>query len=511
MKAISVERCISEGKLDFDNLFQFVEKNAGGLTGYEMEKSILQMIQKIGLAAMKCYFAAKGTGDVGEELELDSGLNLRKESGLRGRDYYSVFGKIKVPRSCYRLEGVCGLMPLDAQVDFPDRCYSYLLQEFMDLTSIRDSFGECGNIFFKLLGLEISPSRFEVISQESCTSYDDFYEKKEPCPPESEGEIHAVGFDGKGVPVIKSELAELESALGEGEKRPKKKEAMVGVSYSVDRKVRSAKEVADNLVYPEKKERERKQDAEQGKEVRARNIRRFASLKRSREEVVTQIIEDALSRDPEHKKPLVVLMDGALSLWRLVERVLKGVEYVGILDIIHVSEYAWCAGNALYGEKNDDRKEWVHSQLREILEGNVEHVLEGLREKLREEVLSGSQIKTLESTIRYFENHKQWMRYDEYLAAGYPIGTGVVESTCGHTVKDRMEGSGRRWSIEGAEATLLLRSVYTSGDWESYWEAHMRRERILMDHRMFEGIGYPDDYEGDGSWFLGGLTGTYDA
>ena len=95
------------------------------------------------------------------------------------------------------------------------------------------------------------------------------------------------------------------------------------------------------------------------------------------------------------------------------------------------------------------------------------------------------------------------------MKAGYPIGTGVVESSCGHTVKTRMEGSGRRWSIEGAESTLLLRSVYTSGDWEPYWEAHMQRERTLMNQRMFDGIGYPDDYDTDiEDLYLDELTGT---
>ncbi len=68
------------------------------------------------------------------------------------------------------------------------------------------------------------------------------------------------------------------------------------------------------------------------------------------------------------------------------------------------------------------------------------------------------------------------MHYDKYLKAGYPIGTGVVESSCGHTVKDRMEGTGRRWSIDGAESTLLLRSIYTSKDWNDYWLSHMNEE-----------------------------------
>jgi hypothetical protein len=86
------------------------------------------------------------------------------------------------------------------------------------------------------------------------------------------------------------------------------------------------------------------------------------------------------------------------------------------------------------------------------------------------------------------------MRYDEYLKEGYPIGSGVVESTCGHTVKNRMEGTGRRWSIQGAESMLLLRSVYTSNDWNEYWSAH----RCLECRRLYSNImnlyAFADDY-----------------
>jgi len=92
------------------------------------------------------------------------------------------------------------------------------------------------------------------------------------------------------------------------------------------------------------------------------------------------------------------------------------------------------------------------------------------------------------------------MNYDEYLKAGFPIGSGVVESTCGHTVKDRMEGTGRRWSIKGAESTLLLRSVYTSGDWDAYWNSHMKFERIRLYGRIYEALGalgIADDYHSD--------------
>ncbi len=89
------------------------------------------------------------------------------------------------------------------------------------------------------------------------------------------------------------------------------------------------------------------------------------------------------------------------------------------------------------------------------------------------------------------------MDHDEYLKEGFPIGGGVVESACGHTVKDRMEGTGRRQSIEGAESTLPLRSVYTSGDWDAYREWHMRLERSRLYGDVFEALGIADEYYSD--------------
>ena len=347
MRAISAEKCISEGKLELQRVFEFVENNATEYKAYEMEKSIFEKILKIGLIAMQYYFSQKGTGDVGPEIKLESDEILKKESQLKPRDYFSIFGKFKVPRSSYRLEGYWSVMPLDAQADLPQRCYSYFLQELMDFISIRDSFDEAALSLKKFFGLDIGSSRFEVIVEDTHTSYDEFYEAKPVPSAQSEGQIQVLSFDGKGVPMIKREAAKLKARLGKGEKRQKKKEALVGVSYSVDRKERIAEEVAGNLIYP--KESEKKQNKAEMVEVKAQNVRRLASLKRSKQEVVDEIVRDACARDSEHKRPWVVLMDGALGLWSLISRTFGAIEYVGILDIIHVIEYLWLAGNTLSG------------------------------------------------------------------------------------------------------------------------------------------------------------------
>lgn len=501
MEAFSVEKSILEGEQKINDLFEFVCSNAKKFTAYEMESEILKLVLQIGLTGMQCYFAEKGTGDVGNQVVLDNGVTLKKQSQLKPSQYFSVFGKLSVPRTYYWADGQSGVMPLDAQADLPDRCYSYLLQNWMNTLSIRDSFKESNITLATLVGLEVSASRFETISQESDTDYDEFYEKKQLPDPESEGELQVSQFDGKGVPMIKKEAAQLKARQGKGEKRQKKKEAMVGVSYTVDRNFRTPEEVAMNLIYPEKSRKKKEEQKNNGEEVKsapkAQNIRRLASLERKKEDVVNEIIDDGKRRNPDREKQWVVVMDGALNLWAMVAGVMLGIDYVGILDIIHVVEYLWKAGNALKGEKNPETIIWVHKQLLSILRGNVGRVIGGLKQSLNKNDLSDKKKETIEEVIRYFKNHRQWMRYDEYLESGYPIGSGVVESTCGHTVKDRMEGSGRRWSIKGAESTLLLRSVYTSGDWNEYWVFHMKEERKRLYGDVLDLFNTADDYSND--------------
>ena len=500
MKALSVEQSIFEGKQEVKKLFQFVTEHATESRAYEMEQAIFVRVMQIGLTAMQCYFAQRGSGEVGETIVLPGGEELQRANDLRGRNYFSVFGKFKVPRSYYHCEGESGVFPLDAQADLPERCYSYLLQEWMDLMSLRDTFKASEISLITLLGVEVKSSRFEVVNQESVTttSYDTFYEQKDVPSWESEGDIEVLEFDGKGVPVIKKEAAKLKARPGKGEKRQKKKEAMVGVSYTVDTHERSAEEVAQHLIYPERTQAEREAAKQAGQVVssspKSHNIRRLASLERSKTDVVQVIVQDAKARDPKRQRPWVVVMDGALALWAVIATVLKGIEYVGILDIIHVVEYLWNAGNALHGEGTATTQRWVYNHLLSLLHGHVGRVIGGLKQTVSKRTLNAGQRKAVKDTIRYFENHRQWMQYDEYLQAGYPISSGVVESTCGHTVKDRMEGTGRRWSIDGAESTLLLRSVYTSGDWDAYWDSHMKQERARLYGSLLDALALAEEY-----------------
>ncbi len=317
MKALSVERSICEGELEVKELFEFVTTHAEDMTAYQMEHDIFARLMQRGFAAMKGYFAAKGTGDVGEQLTFPNGTVATKSEVLCGRAYFSVFGKFTVPRTAYQRYGRASVMPLDAQADLPERCYSYVLQDWMDHLSIRDAFKESEVTLAKLLGVHVSASRFEVVNQGSITrtGYEQFYAENVSPSPEQEGTVQVLQFDGKGVPMMKKEAAKLKARPGKGEKRQKKKEAMVGVNYTVDPHVRHAEEVAEHLMYPERAQakREAAKQAEEplAKAPKAHHIRRLASLEQPKQEVVQEIVRDATARDPKKRRPWVVVMDGA--------------------------------------------------------------------------------------------------------------------------------------------------------------------------------------------------------
>jgi hypothetical protein len=480
MDALDIETSIAEGEQALQALLQFTREHAGTLEAHEAEKGIFKRLLPIGLAAMKLYFAQRGTGDMGPALTRADGVRLPRENKLRGRGYFSIFGKLKVARTCYRVPGEPGIFPLDAQVNLPKRCYSYFLQEWMTLFEVEHPFQESAGLFAQLFDLEVAESVLMEVAKEAPEDYDGFYAQRPVPPEEGAGALLVVSFDGKGVPMIKEEAVKLKAKLGTGEKRQKKKEALVGVCYTVDPKPRAPEALAELLVEPEAARARRQRDGRREEAPRAQQVRRVASLVRTKSQVMELIKADAERRDPQHRQPLVVLLDGALGLWSLATKLFQKWQRVTfVLDIMHVVSYLWAAANALHGEGSKASNRWVQAKLTAILRGRVGYVIGGLRQILTKQPLRRSQREALAKVITFFHNHRRWMQYDAYLAAGLPVGTGVVESACGSVVKHRMEGEGKRWSLAGAEAILMLRSLKKSHDHDlrDYWKFRARQVR----------------------------------
>jgi len=81
-----------------------------------------------------------------------------------------------------------------------------------------------------------------------------------------------------------------------------------------------------------------------------------------------------------------------------------------------------------------------------------------------------------DACVRYLATKHEYLRYDQALAAGWPIATGVIEGACRHLIGDRLDITGARWGLQGAEAVLTLRAVISNGDFDEYWRYHLARE-----------------------------------
>jgi len=131
-----------------------------------------------------------------------------------------------------------------------------------------------------------------------------------------------------------------------------------------------------------------------------------------------------------------------------------GVELVIILDLIHVLEYLWKAARALNGDDRTAIETWVRERMLEILRGRSSVVAAGMTRSATLRGMSSEERKPVDDCAHYLLKYSDYLHYDQYLAKGYPIATGVIEGACRYLVKDRMEITGARWSLEGAEAVL---------------------------------------------------------
>ena len=127
-------------------------------------------------------------------------------------------------------------------------------------------------------------------------------------------------------------------------------------------------------------------------------------------------------------------------------------------------------------EGSEAAEEFVRDRLLRVLQGKVGKVVGGLRQMATKQKLPASKRKTLRSVCDFLERNRHRMKYGEYLSAGYPIATGVIEGACRHVIKDRMERAGMRWKVPGAQAMLHLRTIHANGDWDEFQEFRVERE-----------------------------------
>ena len=353
------------------------------------------------------------------------------------------------------------IYPVDITANLSKDKYSYTLQEIAVLATNSEAYSHGSKLIKKILNISLPVDSLERINKNSSQGYDDFYIDYEPTVVKDDERV-VLSFDGKGVPMTKDESVTIKAKSKKGEKKQKKKESLVAVSYPITPIPRLASPLAISLIFGkvDSEEHEKVEDFKKG------DMRKMASLKKSKVEVMEEMKAhiDKMYIDTK----ILVIMDGAKGLWNSVDTVFGKNNYIGILDIIHVRDYLYRAGHVFYKEGNPELQTWVHSSMLKVLEGDAKAVVEEV--KIEYEKIDENRGVRLKSLITYFTNNLSRMKYDEYLKNGYPIASGVVESACSQVVANRTELPGARWIPDGVEPILKHRSINTSEDWDGYWD-----------------------------------------
>ena len=341
----------------------------------------------------------------------------------------------------------------------------------------------------------------EQLVARAAEDFDAFYAARraaagEAVPDES---VVVLTFDGKGVVLHHEDLREATRKAAErrrrqreqlspfnrlqpGEKKHSKRMATVAAVYAVAPFVRSPEDFLQSLMprQPAAKAKAKAKNRAKTPAVRPRPVakRVWASLEHDPAEVVAEAMLEAERHDPERVKRWVVLVDGAETQLALVEAgaAAYGVDVTVILDIIHVVEYVWKAAHVFHDEGSPELACWAWTRVRDILEGKARRVAASMRRAATVAGLSPDTRKPVDTCAGYLLKYAPYLHYDRYLAAGYPIATGVIEGACRYLVRDRMELTGARWRLVGAEAVLKLRALRASGDFDAYWDFHEARE-----------------------------------
>lgn len=464
-------------------MIQFV-RDAGdkGIRIDEVEREVFRQLLEAGRCLLEQFIADAGKGDEGKRIERE-GKPLQRLKGRRRR-YLSIFGELKVTRFVYaqregqKIEHV----PTDARLGLPEGDFSYVLEDWLQRLCIKESFHEAILSLESLLELSPSVASAERMNQNMAEHAESFRMHQPPPDPADEGKILVATADGKGVPMRRSleERIAGSQRRGRGEKANKKKMAYVGAVYSIDPFVRTADDVVDEVL---REGRQQDRPVPSNKRVWAEMTREVEDITcNGRTTLFGMMSDEVRFRNRSGRKPVVCLMDGERALWEAKEAWF-GKDVVGILDLFHVMERLWSAAYCFHAERSVEAEQFVTHRLRMLLEGNVGGVIGGLRRMQTRHGWRGERARTLKSTIRYFDNNREHMKYDEYLAAGYPIGSGVVEGACRHVVKDRMEQTGMHWTVEGAQSMLHLRSIYLNNDWNDFVKYRIQAEQTALHGR----------------------------
>lgn len=415
---------------------------------------------------------------IGAVVDADGIVHGTVERGHR-RTLETIFGEVVVTRLAYRAKTTKNLHPTDAALNLPLERHSHGLRQRCAIEASRGSYEEATSALDRHTGVELAKRQVEQLAARAAVDFEAFYDTR-PRPIATRDDVVIISADGKGVVMRPEGLrpptaaaaakskTKLKGRLSKGEKANRKRMAEVGAVYTVVPVVRSPEDVMAPKTSATKPKNAPK----------ATDKWLTASLVDDAATVIAKIFDEAQRRDPDKHCDWVALVDGNRHQIDRIEKeaVARRIEVTVIVDWVHVLEYLWSAGWSFFTEGDPTAEDWVHDKAIQVLSGKASIVAASIRRKATTLRLDPATRRNADTCADYLLAKAPYLNYPNALAHGWPIATGVIEGACRHIVKDRMDITGARWGLKGAEAVLKLRALRANTDWHDYWTFHLARE-----------------------------------
>jgi hypothetical protein len=261
--------------------------------------------------------------------------------------------------------------------------------------------------------------------------------------------IMYVSADGTGVPMVPEELAGRKGKQADG--KAKTRQVYLGCVFTQHR--------VD----------------EKGHPVRDWESTTYISSFKSIDQFGPLLRQEAIRRGMGSALKVVLLVDGAHGLENMGNQNFK--DCVQIVDFYHALEHAGLVLVALLGKDHPDYKKRLRRWAKQLLKDKVQSLIE----QTRRECAGKSQASAVEEALHYFVSNVSRMQYGTFRAAGYFIGSGVVEAGCKTVIGARCKQSGMFWSEPGAESILALRCIHSSRRLDQFWKHRLNTKAARND------------------------------
>ncbi len=395
------------------------------------------------------------------------------------RQLETLFGTVVVSRVGYSSQTpeVSALYPADGTLNLPPDKYSDELRRRVAEEASKVSFSETSQTIARTSGGRVGKRQCEEVTVAVAQDFEDFYAQRSESGSVVREGLLVLSTDSKGIVMHPDDLREAtakaaekstqshQTRLSPGQKRNRKRMAMVASVYQVPPYYRQPEDIIGDQRDPPER-------------PKISDKRVWASVTQDAKTVIASAFEEALSRDPECQHPWVVLIDGEPHQLNTIKATAKQhvVEVTIVIDFIHVLEYLWKAALCFHPSGSEEVELWVQERALRILDGKASDVAAGIRRSATLQQLSKKARENVDKCADYLLKYRPYLHYDAYLEQGYPIASGVIEGACRHLVNDRMAITGARWRLDRAEAVLRIRALRASGDFDEYWQFHKLQE-----------------------------------